>query len=264
MGQLGEVLCVRCKNKIMPLPNANVLLKNHLDKDVQKMFYPFTVLLTLSFSAKYSIKNNIITTTKRKICVLKILSIFFVIGGTVDRIYRKDIIRFANDGNTTTMLFLDFIIPVTRCLGYLINFLLNVVYRYKNIYLLLLIQTIHKNIDFSKNIRSFITWNWILPLSIVLINLFCFIVFGASYNYFNLYKCLVELIFISFDIDFVYAIRIIILLSMYLERWIQNVRLMNGGEENDKIYNKRLVETYQCILKAYDVYKTLFQVMVSL
>lgn len=248
----------------MALKLVKVLHSNRLHKDVQRMFYPFDVLLTLLFSAKYRIKNNCITTTKRKFCVLKILSIVFVVGGTFERVYRKDINRFTNDDDTATMSFLGFIIPVTRCLSYLINFLLNVVYRYKNIYLLLLIQKIHKNVDFVKNVRSFIIWNWILLATIVAVNLFGFIIFAASYNYFDLFKCLIELIFISFDIDFVYGVRILILLSMYLERWIQKVRLMNDGKENDKIYYKRLLETYQYVLKAYDVYKTLFQIMVSL
>lgn len=174
--------------KVMAYP-IKILLKNRLEKEVQSIFYPFNILLTIFFSWKYRVRGNYITTSLQKYCVLKIFSIFFVVGATIRRVYHNAI----NCECTATMLFLTFILPATRSLGFIVSFIVAVAYIHKNVLLIILIQVIYKAIDFSKSIRSLIYFV-LLFLGLRLISLIFLIVLLKLYL-----SVLISILFMTFE-----------------------------------------------------------------
>lgn len=223
------------------------------------MIYPFNILLTLCFSSKYRIHNNCISPSEGKFLVPRFVCVCLMVAATIYRVYRQDIHLFLDDDNGLVVLFLSFFLPISRCLTFVITFVLNIVYSHNNVLLVVLIQRIHVNIDISKSIRSFILWNWILVSTVCSVTMIAFITLGATAHFFDVLNCIVEAIFISFEIDYIYAVRVLILLIKYLDGWIKNVHMMH---ENNESHCLKLFVTYQNILKAFDEYKTVSQVLV--
>ena len=217
----------------------------------------------MCFSSKYRIYDNLITPSKTKFFVPRFICVCFIIAATIYRVYHKDILHFLNDDNSLVVLFLSFFLPTSRCITFVTTFVLNIVYTYNNVLLIVWIQIIHDNIDISKTLRSFISWNWILVSIVLTITIISFIIFGATSHYFSILNSLVEAIFISFEIDYIYAVRILILLIEYLDEWIKKVNMMNDEQENNETYCSNLFLTYQNILNAFDEYKKVSQVLVS-
>lgn len=167
------------------------------------MFYPFDILLTLCFSSKYRIRDNHINPSEKKFYIPRFRCVSFVVATTVYRVFRQDMHRFFKDDNTFLIVFLSFFLPTARCLGFVLNIVLNIIYSHNNVLLIVLIQIILKNFDLGKTFRSFILWNWILVATVFSIIVFTFICFGATAYYFDVINCLVELVFISFEIDYI-------------------------------------------------------------
>ena len=145
-------------------------------------------------------------------------------------------------------------------------FILDIMHKRNNVLLILKIQTIHKKINISKSIRSYIIWNWISILTTIFCEMIlCFYHYG-SVNASNIGEFaldwICDIMFITFDIHLVVAIRIIILFRKYVDEWVKDILKLNYEQENDK-QCVQLFEIYQHILKAYNLYKVIFNVLVS-
>lgn len=246
---------------------VEVLLNNRIDKEVHSIFYPFNFILTLFFSSKFSMKDNYITPNGNKYYIVLSFIVLFVIVICVYRICSGDGGEaIENDGNNMIPLFINLSYYTYYSFGYTMLFILNITHRDNNVLLILRIQIIHRSVDFSNRIRSFINWNWISLLFVVLIDIFIYTLFYASSKYLNNLNFAIDvtcdLMFTTFDINVVISIRIITLLRKYLEEWIKKAQMINDEQEND-INCIKLFETYQDILEAYKLYKIIFQVLVS-
>lgn len=72
-----------------------------------------------------------------------------------------------------------------------------------------------------------------------------------------------DMMCIHFDLNFVIAIRIIILLKEYLDKWIENLLTMSSENDNNDECLELFEIIYESILKAYSLYTEIFQVLVS-
>lgn len=229
---------------------------------MQRIVFSFNFPLNLFLISKYSIRNCKIYPSGLKYRVFAFCFMLFTYTLCIFSMISVPIILDARTVfNYDLFIFFHMGYFFSSSIGFVILFILDIVHGKNNVLLILKIQTIHKGIDFSKNIRSFLIWNWISITILISLHIVTNIVF---YNGFRTYDFRVfldnmyDLLCIASDINFLIAIRIITLLRMYLDMWIEEIMVMN----NERC--PKLLEIYQNIFKAYNLYKKIFQVLVSL
>ena len=256
------MLFLKKKNKpILPLRTPDVLQNNCLDKDIQQIFYPLNFLLLLLFSSKYTIQDNYITPNGKKRHILSFLSVCFVIVVTVYDLY-IDLMAH----NFLLLISINFMY-VYYSFGMILVFILNFVHSENNMLLIRSFQIIHRSLDFSKSVRSFVTCNWISVIHMFGLNTFIFVSFYASFRP-VIFILLRNLLYITFDANILYAIHVLILLTKHVNEWIKKILTMKDEQETDQVINsepycKELFSIYQNILEAYKLYKTIFQALVG-
>ncbi|PZC77088.1 hypothetical protein B5X24_HaOG200738, partial [Helicoverpa armigera] len=234
-----------------------VLLNNHLDEEVQRILQPFHTLLTVFLSSKYRIRDNHINPNGFIFEFSGFSGLCFAFGATVYRLLKNENSGF--DSNVMTNI-IHYFLPAMRLLGFVTNFVLTIIHRYNNVILVLHIQRIYRSIDFSKSVDSYVLGNRITVAIILVTNGVIFTVFITMYNGFDVLNVLFDIYFVTLDVDFIYAIRILILLVRFLEEWIKSNKLIEE-QAIDGEYSSKLRESHRYILLAYEMYKTTTQLM---
>lgn len=236
------------------------LLNNKLDKDIQNIIKPFNILLTIFNSSKFKIKDGYITECEKKFHIpLYFINLFMTICSMYSMVSDTTVWPLA----AISTVFVYF------CLYFLQTTLLAVVNIFLSdvhISLIIKLQEVHRNFVFHTDlVKNFIIWNWIslsaLPL---LITFYTYIYFIATNITINMYDLNCVLVIIGYDLNFIYAIRIITMLTIYVRKWIDNtnVETVVNGVENKK-YLKNMFQIYKNILDVYKTYQTSFEVVVS-
>lgn len=217
---------------------VEVLLNNRLEKEVYSIIYPFNYMLTPVFSSKFNSQDNYITPNGKTYHVLMFISVLLVNAMCLYRLVSGGAGNELFIDDNIIILFINLSYYMYYSFGFTMIFILTVAHTHSNIVLVLRIQMIHKSIDFSKSIRNFIIWNWILLLIVISINIIMFVMYYSLSDYLNFvdftFDLFSDLMFTTFDINFVYAIRLITLLRKYLEEWIKQIMTINDEQENDK------------------------------
>ena len=264
----SKIMKILLKKKMKPnLSLVEVLLSNRLEKDVQRMFYPLHSLLFLLFSSKYTIKDNYITPNGKIRTMMSLFSLCYILVICVYSVFlnqsNEDYKITHSDNTVLFTVFISYIFFVT---GMIITFVLNIIHSKNNILLVETIQIIHKSIDFSKSVRSYIIWNWVSVCTFFGVNIFIFIIYHVE-SQFNVYDWPVLIrnyMLIKLDMDCVYAIRVMVLLTKYLNEWITTILKLSNDQPKNNTHCIKLFETYHNILQAYNVYKRIFQVLVGI
>lgn len=253
--------------------NQEIALKmssnNFIDKDVQRIVFSLNSTLSLFLISKYSVKNDLIYPSGRISRLLSFCCISFIIISCVYRMFFLNIRDININMSTTEKDFLSlfttvyFIIVI---IGFTATFILNIVHKDRNVLLVLMIQSLYKSIDFSKSITRFVVWNWISIITVIASNTFINALYFSISNFTDVVDSILEIIFnvlyIGLEVNLVISVRIIILLRKYLQKWIQEVLMMSIEHENEERCLK-LLQIYQSILKTYNLYKIIFQILVS-
>lgn len=239
------------------------LISNCLNKDVQKMFYPLDLMNKLFFSSRYDVRDNFVTPNGKIYHITKFsiaMSVLtFFLYQALNSNYK---IGAGLDDSAVIMVFVIFI-TIVYYGGFTLLLFLNFKHANKNVFFILTIQMIYEEIDYKKRVQNFILWNWFSILSAVGINMFMLLLYYYFLNHLDSIEFFCDFVFITFDIHLVYAIRIIILLKEFLEIWSTDILSMSYDEEN---YEKCeiMFSVYKNILRAFNLYKTLYQVLVRL
>ncbi|KAF9800093.1 hypothetical protein SFRURICE_016970 [Spodoptera frugiperda] len=260
-GRLPLICKVIPKAFSKPNEPANGFQKHVLGKEYQRILYPYNLFLTLFFSSKYFIRGNQISPIGNCTIFLQSLACFYIVAVSIYILTLSDIFFFIPNGNISIVRFISIFLPTTRCINFIINFILNIRNRHNNVLFIVLMQNIHENVKPIK-MRRFIILNWIFVSILVLIIALAFILVSRFVQYHDNLKTVCEIIMVCFEIDFIYSIRVLVLLSKYVEHWIKNVDLMSEDRvDSDEVYCKKLFATYVKILEAFDVYKVLYRVI---
>ena len=253
--------------KILPGTSFEVLLKNRLDIEVHKIAQSFNFVLNLLLASKYSVRDSHIYPRDKTYQLFAFSCAVLVNSLCIYRTYSVDItdIYMKNLESKLLQLFAVFYF-ITYLIGFTTMFILDLVHKNNYVLLIMMIQTVHRSIDFSRSIRSFISWNWITTISIIFINIFISAVYYSSayYDYVIDIVCdyIADIMFTTLDINLVIATRIITLLKKYLGEWIQEIHKMNDVHENYEQCIK-MFGKYKNIMKVYELHKKIFQVLVS-
>ncbi|KAF9799864.1 hypothetical protein SFRURICE_017098 [Spodoptera frugiperda] len=233
-----------------------------LDEDIQRMFYPFNCLLLLLCTPKYAIRNSYIVPNGITRTILSFLSVCFVIIVSVFYLFfqeQNDVYASAHEGaiELVITIFLHILyISIT-----IMIFVLNIIHSKDNILLMVSIQKIYRSFIIIKGVNSFVIWNWIIAGVTIISNIAIYTSFHMTSNgvyIFTLPLLIRNCMYATVDVNCVYAIRVLALLNKCLDEWVDRIARLNEEEEY-YMNTTKLVNVYLDILKAYKLYKTLFQ-----
>lgn len=243
-------------------------LHPQLDEDIRRMAYSFHFPLKYMMTPAFRMKDNYISPHEKHSVILSSCYIIFL---AILCLYLTSTeTEPADDMNEIEVAFLNLSLKcyfVTYLTSVLMIFLTSIVHSNNTVSLILKIQAIHRTIYTSNCIKSYITWNWILIGSLFVLNTIVNVLFYAS-DYEDKINDVCEMIFdfliIVPDVNSLIAVRIMVLLKRYIDRWIEDVLELNNNEQEDESECRKLLEVYRNILASYDLYKRVFQVLVRI
>lgn len=243
-----------------------VFPNNRLEKDIQRSLLPFNLTLKMLLSSKYNLRNNHIYPNGKKYHIFAFCFTLFLSALHIYRTFIVDVIQ-QNMTRSEGDLFscISVLYGTTVLFGYTMMCALDFTHNDNNILLIMKIQSIYKSIDFSTDMRCYIFWNWISIIIIICANVIITAIYYENiktYDIGTILDIVSDIKWIELDINFTIVIRLIVLLTAYLETWIKNVRIMNCEYANDEQYIE-LFWIYQNIFEAYNLYKKIFHVLVS-
>ena len=244
-----------------------VLPKNRIGKQVQKIVHSFNFALHLFCSSKYYVQNNHIYPRGKKYLLLSFCCMFLMnvlylyVAFSIDA---TDLNMKQTENNMISVLgsFCYFI----QAFCFTMLYILDIVHRYNNIFFILEIQNIHEDIYAKKSMQSYIIWNWVSLLTFISLDIYIHIIYfmyriNLPFTTVSL-QFFCDIMSIIFDVNYIIAIRFIILLKKYLDQWILEI-LASDVEENNNEHCQKLLKVYQNILKGFEMYKRIFQILVS-
>ena len=255
--------------KICSTVSCHNISENRLDKDIQGIAFSLNCTLSMFFHSKYNLRDGFIYPNGKTSRIVSILCMLFMNLSSISRIMNINVRDMNNDMTSLEedffTLLASFLI-VTFILGFTTMFILDIVHRNNNVLLILNIQNIFKSIDLSQSIQNLIDWNWISTITIVIYNIFIHTLYYWTSHYPDIIDlivdCIIGILFFALEINLVVATRIIIILRKCLDQWIEDFLMMNGERDTYASYLKFL-QIYRNIIKAYNLYKRIFQVLVS-
>ena len=242
---------------------------NFLDKDIQRLVYSFNYALNFFMASKYNVQNSHIYPRGRKYQILAFCFMLFMIAMCFYRMFTLDR-TYRNEWNESyfkhkILMVISSVFFFTFAINFFIIFIEDEMHKTNNVLLILKIQNIHRSIDCS--VKNFIVWNWISIITVIALDIFFHALFYISLTYSFVVDLICDnichLMYIASDINLVLAIRIIILLRKYLDKWIKDIQMINYEQGNQE-HCLKLFEMYLKIIKAYNLFKTIFQVLVSI
>lgn len=233
--------------------------KKKLDANIKKIVLPFNIMLTAFNSSKYNISNGYMTP-----CRIKYHLSFFVIILFLNTLSFINVYHLASKSVEAAIFIridFPFYLPF-YAFNYLLLMICNIIHSSDNIFLVLKVQEIHRKCDIRKSFRYFIVCNWISVLLVAPLVFSCF-VFLSLYFDLNLFELWCGFLMISYNLNVVYATRLMVLLRMYLAAWIEQIKNIERSGQGDLNIWREMFNVYQNILKAYENYKICFRVLVS-
>nr|XP_049701681.1 uncharacterized protein LOC110374949 [Helicoverpa armigera] len=236
-----------------------VLLDNRLGKDIQRMLYPVNLILSLFLSSKYTIKDDYITPKGKKFYIATFFFILLLYGLGINRVFFEDIEDTMGTDNRDIVTIIFSFAFVFYSIGFTLIFVLNIIHSDCSISLILTLQKVFNSLDFSDKIVAITRWNWFAICIAFGTNVFLYMLYYVTYHDFNPVDLVMDIMFITFDINLVYGILVITWLRKILQKWIDDVLAFEDGDEE---FYSEYFQVYRNILNAYNCYKTLFQLLV--
>ncbi|PZC77043.1 hypothetical protein B5X24_HaOG200692 [Helicoverpa armigera] len=240
------------------------IINNKVDNDVQEMLYPLDFMQCLIFISKYHIRNNLIAPIG---VITTFISMIATMAFVVVHIYQT---LFATSetnsiASITTENITRYFSCVFYCSVFTINFIMCVIQTNKSIKFVLTYQKVHRFLknsgSYSYN-NNYIIWNWVFVITAVIwhTSTIVYCVVSIGYNFF-VATCYMYPIML-FDINMVYAMRIIKLLENEINIW--NDVIKSRLHTQDENYCRDLLNIYVEILECYEIFKDCFQQSVSI
>ena len=172
----------------------------------------------LTFCPKYSIKNNCLTPNS---LTSNFISLLATLSMTSMFAFRMYMFYLINIHVNMISLFISQLTCIIYCIGFFMNFIAGVLLTNHNITLVLTIQSVHRFLNNKIKFERFITWNWISGFAIFSLYIIAVTYFSIMLNLpFQSIFCII--LVICFDINQIYAIRVMKLFHTKVGLWIDN------------------------------------------
>lgn len=237
-----------------------------LDKDIKKIFdYPI-LNINPYMILKFNIKNNRISPAKRRYDIISFFFTFITNALCIYRLFTVDFTTVATSTVNKLVVVPARCYPMITIFALTVTFILSFVHKHNIVSFILKIETLNRSINIKKDIKPFVIWNRIYIAMVFIMNIFILGVFYSTFAYLGtndrILDCFNDVVCILTDINSIMSIRMIVLLRKYVDEWVKMLMELKQEREN---YEKciSLFETYEDILAAHDLYKTIFQTVVS-
>ncbi|PZC77065.1 hypothetical protein B5X24_HaOG200715 [Helicoverpa armigera] len=234
---------------------------NYIDKNLQTMLFPLNLMQNMMFFPKYSIYNNNIRSNSLLSNFVSLCTTIAVISLHLYRsykLYSDNIIReFINILYITS--YFDIILT---CIGFTINFIVSVYQSKNNVLFILKLQKVHTFLNGEQQFKRFMYRNWMF-----LVFEFLYFTFGLCFFCVKLnlpkYDYFCSLTALCFDVNLVYAIRMIKLLSDKVELWnIEAQKLLQLNYVDIESHCQKMFDAYVHILECYDLFQCSYQQLI--
>lgn len=233
---------------------VKVFKNNVLDKDIQRMFDSYHFILKFLLTPKYKIQNNEIVPVGKLIFIIWLILIIILFAVCAYRASIGDIHFILNAINLAYYIFTS--------IGCFVMFICLIYTSQGNCNLIIIFQKIHKSINISDYIKTFIVWNYVSVFFNFVFNVVTIFIYFTICKDFSPIEFASKATYAVFDINVVYATRLLILLNKYLSEWIKYVNKLERRVDNDDEYCLKLHKSYLLIMKAYNLFKILFNILV--
>lgn len=238
----------------------NYLTNNIVHKDVQTMLYPLNLVKVLSFTPRYRLKDDTIQPNTFRWHIIFLTVTLFII---ILFIFRYIETCTSNVTGDTFFMFLMYNFDlIFYNAGFIMNYLTGLFKLKKSIEFVLIFQNVHRFINDSRSSKSFIVWNWIFLVSGCFLYVFLFTIIFI-YVRLNLIIFLSTFLLIVFDLNEIYAIRVLKLLEIKIVLWSDRIIHVYGTKFERRNYHQRLYQAYVDILKCYNIHRDCVQYHVS-
>lgn len=235
--------------------------KNKVDKDVQRILFPFTLIRIVSMTPRYRIKDDIIQpNTIRSYIISFFGTLLFVLAFVFRYIKFLSIVII---GETPFMFFVTHLDILFYSMVFIVNFLNGLLQTKNLIEFVLIFQGVHRFINSKRVSESYIVWNWVC-LSIECTLYFFIYPMMSIYVGMEFIMFAIGCLLIIFDFNEIYAIRVLKLLETKIGLWSREVLKGQDIESSGRDYNRKLFQAYVDILKCYDIHKHGIQYFVSI
>lgn len=233
-----------------------------IDEQLFSILRPLNVMLTLSLSAKYKLKDNTISVNSVFYNIFSFVSLLFITV-SVHYFFLSQFLTSDTSDTLSAVIFIGYTVNSVACdIGSLAFLYTNYKHRKNNMLLVLKIQNAFKNlkIDARRQIKT----NWAL---VVALNFyyFCFdVYFSNLVQRFRIWDVLNIHLFMGFDLNVIYVSVLLNLLSHMTEEWIKEVNRSGlCGELDNKAYWMRMFNVFLDVMEAYQMIVKCFQNLVS-
>lgn len=240
---------------------AEVLLNNIVDKDLQLVLKPLNLAQNLFFCAKFSIRDNFVTSNSR---CYNYFSIFCAILYTIFLSILLIISCVYLFSRTTVLIIIlqMFYQAYSACFGYTVNIISNIVHCNNNVCLLLKIQHVLRSLKIDgRYLRRVLFFNWIAVVFISIL----YILGKINENFkIEVNTIIIQSPTILFEVNILYATCIVKLLKKALNVWTAEVKMPITQGLEDKCYWNKMFKMYLNILESYDLFQKTFRLLVRL
>lgn len=245
--------------------NYNKLRKNVIEEYLQSILKPYNFMAAIFFCAKYKIQDGFIFSNDFRYNIISffgLLSIFTVcVYRVIDNILGT--IREESFFYTSFILVCEFVLFL---FGFPMSYIMNVIHMYNNVTLVLKIQEVHKILRIKK--KCFNKSILLNSIPVIIVNCFyitwiLFFIFfyklSAPFKYVTLY------VYIFFDINFLYATKIVKVLTKFTNIMIEDMQRAELKEDVEELFDwNKVFVVYKKLLKAYEIVNQSSQQLVSI
>lgn len=206
------------KNNVIEINNRLSNEMTLIDKDVLLMLKPLNMMESLFLCAKYKIRDDMVLANNSYYRLVSLFGLLIIITLHLYALWFD--VRFGNLGRLGSIVQMCYIVnAIFIAVGFLLNHYLTLKHRYNNVLLLLKLHNAHRiiNVDARKCMKT----NWVI---LVLLNCFFFLWLFYFWSTFDIHcwDIITTYSTILFDINVLYASRLLSILKLYLEMWIKH------------------------------------------
>nr|WCC57791.1 gustatory receptor 29 [Papilio glaucus] len=212
-------------NSIFPFHYSQneFLINNYLEADLQKFLYPLNLTQSIAYSPKYYIRDNFITPNNRKaVCLSFCCALSYILIFVTSIVFYDDVKYYEG-----ILLLLFIILCLITGGSFACNFIVNSLQTDSHVNLVLTVQRILNSFRFAKiDCESFVRGNWIYFFVIT----FSYIFLIGTHLYKAYFTLILSLYYVGLvlsDVNVVYMIRVIQLLTHITLVWMSELKHIN-------------------------------------
>lgn len=248
------------------------LLNNILDEKFHSVLLPLRFMLNVCCLARYKIADKFITPNSKTYNILSFFCLFSIIF-----LYSYRMLYKWSHGFSSSIYKFSVIFDYIYFVSFLIMFYIaNFIYSLDSVQMILNLQGAHKILKFQYiNFRNLIYCNWFYVASLFVFYALIILSITVIMGKFDIIEVGFMALLLHFDITIVESNQMIVLINKEMKYWLcefkvyselcNEFRFSHTLDENrdEEIHWESIYEAYRRILRAFGLFKNIYQLPVS-